>query len=493
MKEQDSEVLEAMEIVTIKSKIGFLGGLAAFALLLALPLGIEPQIRKTLAVLVLCAVWWGTEAISIYATSLVPAVLLPLLGILPLQEALSQYANRLVFLFLGGFIIARSMMKWGIDKRLALTILQRVGGDSRQLVLYFMGLTAFLSAFISNTATTAMMLPIALAVLTNAELSAESRYGTVLLLGIAYAATIGGVATLVGTPPNVLLAGFSQSLLSRELTFFEWLKVGLPFAVVMLPLTWWFLWKTHRPRVKVITGGEAIEQEKRALGPLSLAGKYTIAAFVMVAVLWITRPFWDLIPIQGMSTIQERFDDSLIAISCALLLFIIPTNVRKWEFPLVWADTRSISFGTLYLFGGGLALGKGLFESGTAQWVAGSVPLTGGLHPLLLIVIVAVIASFLSEIASNTAVANMMIPILIAVAAAIDVPPYLLAIPATVACSNVFMLPVSTPPNAIVYGSGKINMTDMMRTGFRLHLIGVVVMTVLVYLVTGKLFGVFPA
>lgn len=477
---------------TLKKKIGFVGGIAIFVALMVAPLPVDVQIKRTLAVLALCAVWWGTEAVSIYATSLVPAVLLPLLGILPLQETLSQYANRLVFLFLGGFIIARSMMKWGIDRRLALAILGRVGGDSRMLVLYFMGLTAFLSAFLSNTATTAMMLPIALAVLTNSELEAESRYGTVLLLGIAYAATIGGVATLVGTPPNVLLAGFSQSLLGREITFFEWLKVGLPFAVVMLPLTWWFLWWSHKPKVKTITGGEALEEERKALGPVSKGGKYTIVAFVMVAVLWLTRPFWDVIPLPFMATLQARFDDSLIAISCALLLFIVPTNIRKWEFPLVWADTRSISFGTLYLFGGGLALGKGLFESGTAQWIAGSLSLSGTIHPLLLILIIAVIASFLSEIASNTAVANMMIPILIAVSAAIGVPPYLLAIPATIACSNVFMLPVSTPPNAIVYGSGKIDISDMFRTGFKLHLIGIVVMTLLVYFITSKVFGVFP-
>ena len=477
---------------TLKKKIGFVGGIAIFVALMVAPLPVDVQIKRTLAVLALCAVWWGTEAVSIYATSLVPAVLLPLLGILPLQETLSQYANRLVFLFLGGFIIARSMMKWGIDRRLALAILGRVGGDSRMLVLYFMGLTAFLSAFLSNTATTAMMLPIALAVLTNSELEAESRYGTVLLLGIAYAATIGGVATLVGTPPNVLLAGFSQSLLGREITFFEWLKVGLPFAVVMLPLTWWFLWWSHKPKVKTITGGEALEEERKALGPVSKGGKYTIVAFVMVAVLWLTRPFWDVIPLPFMATLQARFDDSLIAISCALLLFIVPTNIRKWEFPLVWADTRSISFGTLYLFGGGLALGKGLFESGTAQWIAGSLSLSGTIHPLLLILIIAVIASFLSEIASNTAVANMMIPILIAVSAAIGVPPYLLAIPATIACSNVFMLPVSTPPNAIVYGSGKIDISDMFRTGFKLHLIGIVVMTLLVYFITSKVFGVVP-
>lgn len=476
----------------IKNRVGFVLGLALFFFLILAPLGLDPKIQRTLGVLALCAVWWGTEAISIYATALLPAFLLPMLGILPLSEALTPYAHKLIFLFLGGFLIARSMMKWGVDRRLAVTILGRVGSSSKMLVLYFMGLTAFLSAFISNTATTAMMLPIAMAILTSSELKAESRYGTVLLLGIAYASTIGGVATLVGTPPNVLLAGFSQSLLGIEFTFFEWLKVGLPYAIVMLPLTWWFLWVVHKPKAMTIASEEAIKQERATLGSLRMGGKYTIAAFVLVATLWITRPFWDLIPLPFMPTLQARFDDSLIALFCALLLFVVPTNVRKWEFPMVWADAKSISFGILYLFGGGLALGKALFASGAAEWLAESLPLSGSLHPFILIAIVAVIASFLSEIASNTAVANMMIPILIAVAAAIKVDPFLLAIPATVACSNVFMLPISTPPNAIVYGSGKIRMSDMMRTGFWLHLIGMLVMMTMVYLVSGKLFDMFP-
>jgi sodium-dependent dicarboxylate transporter 2/3/5 len=479
-------------LTAVKNKIGFVGGIAAFVILLRAPLGVEPEVAKALAVLALCGVWWGTEAISIYATSLVPAVLLPLLGILPLEQALSQYANRLVFLFLGGFLIARAMMKWGIDRRLAVAILGRVGSNAKLLVLYFMGLTAFLSAFISNTATTAMMLPIAVAILSGSRRELGSPYATVLLLGIAYASTIGGVATLVGTPPNVLLAGFSSTLLGRELSFFEWLKVGLPFAVVMLPLTWWFLWALFRPKPGAIAGDEAIAEERKTLGRMELGGKYTIFAFVLVAVLWISRPFWDRIPLAFMPVVQERFDDSLIALACALLLFIVPTNVRRWEFPLIWADARSISFGILFLFGGGLALGKGLFASGAAQWLAQSLPLSGGLHPIVLILIVAAIASFLSEIASNTAVANMMIPILIAVASAIGVAPYLLIVPATLACSNAFMLPISTPPNAIVYGSGKLEMGDMIRAGFWLHLIGLAAMTILAYFVTGALLRVFP-
>ncbi|MCD4690561.1 DASS family sodium-coupled anion symporter [bacterium] len=476
----------------VKHKAGFAGGILVFLFFVLVPLGLDPMIQRMLGVLSLCAIWWGTEAISIYATALLPAVLLPLLGILPLQDALSPYANRLIFLFLGGFLIARAMMKWGVDRRLALVILGRVGSSPKMLVLYFMGLTAFLSAFLSNTATTAMMLPIGLAILTNSKLSAESRYGTVLLLGIAYASTIGGVATLVGTPPNVLLAGFSQQLLGQEITFFEWLKVGLPYALIMLPLTWWFLWTVHKPKAMTVDSAATIEQERKLLGTLERGGKYTIVAFVLVAVLWLTRPFWDIIPLPIMPVLQARFDDSLIAMFCALLLFLIPTSVKKWEFPLVWADTRAISFGILYLFGGGLALGKGLFESGTAQWIAESLPLSATLHPFVLIMIVTVIASFVSEVASNTAVANMMIPLLIAIATAINVSPFLLAIPATLACSNVFMLPISTPPNAIVYGSGKLNISDMMRTGFWLHLIGLLVMAITVYFVSGKVFGVFP-
>ncbi len=476
----------------VKSKLGFVFGIAAFLFFVFFPTGLEPQIGRMIGVLALCAIWWGTEAISIYATALLPGALLPLLGILPLQEALAQYANKLIFLFLGGFLIARAMMKWGIDRRMALGILVRVGDSPKRLVFYFMALTAFLSAFISNTATTAMMLPIGMAVLSGSKLKAESRLGIVLLLGIAYSATIGGMATLVGTPPNVLLSGFANTLLGEEITFFDWLKVGLPFAVVMLPLTWWFLWRSYKPQAKAIAGGSAIEEERETLGSLELGGKYTIGAFVLVAFLWISRPFWTRIPLSAMEVIQERLDDALIALLCALLLFIIPTDVRKWRTALNWGDAKSISFGILYLFGGGLALGKGLFESGAAEWIASSLPLSSALHPLVLIIIVTVIASFLSEIASNTAVANMLIPILIAVGTAIGVSPFLLIIPATLACSNVFMLPISTPPNAIVYGSGRLSMTDMLRTGFWLHLIGLVVMTVLVYFLTGMVFGMFP-
>jgi sodium-dependent dicarboxylate transporter 2/3/5 len=476
----------------VKNKLGFVFGIGALLFFLFAPLGLEVQISRMLGVLALCAIWWGTEAISIYATALLPGVLLPLLGILPLTEALAQYANKLIFLFLGGFLIARAMMKWGIDRRMALGILIRVGDSPKRLVLYFMALTAFLSAFISNTATTAMMLPIGMAVLSGSKLKADSRLGIVLLLGIAYSATIGGMATLVGTPPNVLLSGFVDTLLGEEITFFDWLEVGLPFAIVMLPLTWWFLWMMYKPQAKAIASESAIEEERATLGTLELGGKYTIAAFVLVAFLWISRPFWTKIPLPVMELLQDRFDDALIALMCALLLFIVPTDVKRWKTALNWGDAKSISFGILYLFGGGLALGKGLFASGAAEWIASSLPLSSGLHPFVLIIIVTVIASFLSEIASNTAVANMLIPILIAIGTAIGVSPFLLIIPATLACSNVFMLPISTPPNAIVYGSGKLSMTDMLRTGFWLHLIGLVIMTVLVYFLTGMVFGMFP-
>jgi sodium-dependent dicarboxylate transporter 2/3/5 len=474
-----------------KNKVGFVVGIAFFFFFLLVPIDLDPQIRSALGVLFLCAIWWGTEAIPVYATALIPGFLMPFLDILPLDDALAQYAHNIIFLFLGGFLIAQAMIKWGLDKRIALAVLSLGRGSSDRLILYFMAVTALLSAFISNTATTAMMLPIGMAVLLNIETKHQVTYGRVLMLGVAYAASIGGVATLVGTPPNAIFAGFSESLLGKEVTFFEWLKIGLPVTFVMLPLTWQFLLKYYRPARFTLREKTSIAEEKAKLGPFSRGEQITVAVFLAVALLWITRPFWDDLSISLLSDLQGKLDDSTIAMAGGLMLFILPTNVRKWEFALTWKDARKVQFGVLLLFGGGLCLGKGLFESGAAQWIADSMPLSSA-HPLLLIFIIAVIASFLTEVASNTAMANMLIPILIAVSASIDVAPYMLLIPATLACSIAFMFPIATPPNAIVYASGYVSMADMLRAGFWIHLIGVVVITLMSYFVTGLVLDVFP-
>jgi sodium-dependent dicarboxylate transporter 2/3/5 len=476
----------------IKNKVGFVVGILLFILFVFVPTGIEEPIKRALAVLLLCAVWWGTEAIPIYVTALLPGILLPLLDILPLQEALNQYAHRIIFLFFGGFLIARAMIKWGLDKRIALIILSKGGKNSNILILYFMIVTAFLSAFISNTATTAMMLPIGMAVLLNIKIKEKANYGRVLMLAIAYAATIGGMATLVGTPPNAIFAGFSETLLGKEITFFEWLKIGLPFSLIMLPLTWQFLLRRYKPEVVKIKEKGAVEKEKIKLGTLKREEKITIFVFLMVASLWITRPFWNIIPFAFVEEMQTKLDDALVAMIGASLLFIIPADIKKWKFTLTWKDVGEIPFGILILFGGGLCLGKGLFESGAAEWIADSMPLSASLHPLFIIFVIVTITSFLTEVASNTAIANMMMPILIAISKNLDISPYTLLIPATLSCSLAFMLPISTPPNAIVYSSGYIRMSDMIRTGFWLHMIGLVVITSVGYFLTGKILDIFP-
>ncbi len=451
---------------TVKKKIGFSAGIFLFLLFLFPP--IDWQIKVAIATLLLCATWWATEAIPLAATALLPAVILPVAGVLSLQETLSQYAHRIIFLFFGGFVIARAMIKWGLDRRIALAILSRSSEKSHILIFYFMIVTAILSAFISNTATTAMMLPIGMAVMLHIETREKQNYGKVLMLSIAYAATIGGVATLVGTPPNAIFAGFSETLLNKKITFSSWLVIGVPFAAIMLPTTWFFLIKKYRLH-DVEVEKNFISEEREKLGKMGREEKIVVSIFLLVALLWISRPLWSYIPFNFAKILQQRLDDALIAILGALLLFIIPSSIKEWKPLLEWRDVKEIPFGILILFGGGLALGKALFETGAAEWIAESMKIT---HPFILLLFVIIVTSFLTEVASNTAVANMMMPVLAAIAARAGIDEYALMIPATLACSLAFMFPISTPPNAIVYSSGYIKMGDMIKSGIALHIMG---------------------
>ena len=454
----------------IKKKIGFSAGILLFIIFLFLPV-MNWQARAAMATLLLCAIWWATEAIPLAATALLPAVILPLLGVLSLQETLSQYAHRIIFLFFGGFVIARAMIKWGLDRRIAIAILSKSSDKSSTLILYFMIVTAILSAFISNTATTAMMLPIGMAVMLHIEMKEKQNYGKVLMLSIAYAATIGGVATLVGTPPNAIFAGFSETLLNKKITFSSWLTIGVPFAAIMLPTTWLFLIKKYHLH-NVDVEKNFIEEEREKLGRMGREEKIVIFVFLLVAFLWISRPLWGYIPLDFAKTMQQKMDDALIAIFGAILLFTIPSSIKEWKPLLEWEDIKEIPFGILILFGGGLAVGKALFESGAAEFIAGRVEIS---QPLILLLFIITITSFLTEVASNTAVANMMMPILVAIASKTGMEAYALMIPATLACSLAFMFPISTPPNAIVYSSGYIKMEDMIKTGITLHIIGIAV------------------
>lgn len=476
----------------IKRLAGLLTGLVLFSAFIFLPLAMPPHVARGLALALLCATWWVTEAVPPPVTALVPGVAMPLLGILPTREAFSSYAHPLIFLFLGGFIIARAMHVSGLDRRIATTTLSLAGTRPAVVLGAFMAITALLSAFISNTATTAMMLPIGLAVLKRTGLETGSRFGKSLLLGLAWAASIGGVATLVGTPPNAALAGFASRLLDREITFAAWLTVGVPFSAVMLPAAWVILLTRYRPEVKRIeinlAAREGTMESEDDRGTV-MGRVVTTFVFLLVAWMWMTHGLLDHLPWDWSTRAGDVLTDSTIAIMGGIVLFALPSRTRPYEPVLTWRDGRELPWGVLLLFGGGLALGHGLFQSGAAQWIANHLSSAQGLPLALLVAAVCLLAMTVTEVTSNTATTNMLVPLLFVLAASMKVDPYILAIPATLACSSAFMLPVATPPNAIVYGSGYVQMRDMVLTGFLLNLVAAVIITLLTMLLVAPLWG----
>jgi sodium-dependent dicarboxylate transporter 2/3/5 len=446
------------------------------------------MVARSLAVALLCATWWVTEAIPPPATALVPALALPLLGVQPAIDVLASYADPLIFLFLGGFLIAQAMRTSALDMRVATVTLSLAGTRPSTVLAAFMTVTAILSAFISNTATTAMMLPIGLSVLEGAGLRPGSRYGKALLLGVAWAASIGGVVTLVGTPPNAAFAAFSSRLLHRDMSFARWLVVGAPFAVLMLPTAWGIVLARFRPEVeKVSMEGGLLDGRTNAdlrSADTSLGRVSTGTVFIVTALLWMTHGLWHHLPWDLAGHAGNALSDSSIAILGGLSLFLVPARIHPYTPVLDWNGAKGLPWGVLVLFGGGLALGKGLFTSGAAEWLAGHLSGAAALPLPVLIVLVCIMAMLVTEVTSNTATANMLIPLLFVLASSIGVDGYLLAIPATVACSAAFMLPVATPPNAIVYGTGYIGMTDMVLTGMMLNAVSVIIIVLLTMGVT---------
>lgn len=477
----------------VRERVGlFLGPLLLVVLLLLpAPEGMSAAGWKTAAVGLLMAVWWITEAIPIAATALVPLVLFPLLEILPIGDTAPAYANPLIFLFLGGFVVALAMERWNLHRRIALSVVRAMGVKPKMLVLGFMVATAFLSMWVSNTATAVMMIPIALSVVHLVR--PESEYGRgqpvdfnfalCLLLGVAYAASIGGLATLIGTPPNALLAGFMLEAYGVEIGFAQWMIVGVPLVVATLPLTWVVLTQIIYPiQIKEIPGGrDTIEREYRKLGPISTAEKWVATVFTVTAVLWVIRPL-----------LQEAIPgihDAVIAIAAALVLFLIP--VGGGEYAMNWETAEKLPWGVLLLFGGGLALADGVKESGLAEWIGGSVAGLG--WPVFaMILAVTTIIVFLTELTSNTATAAAFLPLVASVAIGLGENPFLLAIPAALAASCAFMMPVATPPNAIVFGSGYVTVPQMARAGLWLNVLFIVAITVLVYTLVLAVFGVEP-
>jgi sodium-dependent dicarboxylate transporter 2/3/5 len=464
---------------------GLLFGAVTLATMLLAPppSGLSDAGWRTAAVGVLMAIWWITEAIPIPATALLPLLLFPLLGVASMDGAASPYANPLIFLFLGGFLLALAMQRWGLHRRVALSVIQTVGTSPRAIVAGFLVSTALLSMWVSNTATAMMMLPIGLSVVqlargpdSDGPMDVEARnFAIALLLSIAYGASIGGMATLIGTPTNALLAGFMNETYGVKVGFAQWLVIGLPVMILGLPVTHLVLTRLVYPvRMKELAGGSAlIRDELRALGRLTRPERLVGIVFLLVATLWITQPLYaSLVP--GVS-------DAGIAMLGALLLFVIPVDLREGIFVLDWETAETLPWGVLLLFGGGLSLASAVAKTGLAGWIGGELRGAGDLPTWLVVALVTAVVLLLTELTSNTATAAAFLPVMAAIAAGINENPLLFAVPTVLAASGAFMLPVATPPNAIVYGSRLITIPQMARAGAVLNLAFLFIIVILTY------------
>ena len=470
----------------------------------------EPTGRAVLAGMVWMAVWWLTEAVEVTTTALLPLVVFPLTGAVSIKAAAAPYAHHLIFLFMGGFIIALSMQRWGLDRRIALATLKLVGTTPARMVGGFMIATAGLSAFISNTATTAMMLPIAMSVVAllneksdgkadESDSMGECRFGVCLMLGIAYSATLGGLCTLIGTPPNGFFRSFVEDTISEpyrmEIGFDRWLMLGLPVTLIMLPLTWLLLtrWLYPIKRESIEGGAELIHSEWRKLGAMSRGEKNTLIVFLMTAMFWITRKLWAKIGIpmgEGSAYPFAGLTDPGIAMTAALALFALPVSTAKREFTMNWKTAKKMPWDILVLFGGGMSLAAAVDATGVAKFLGSQAGHFAGMPPFVIMLVVAVAVVLLTELTSNLATTATLLPVLAALAPGLGVHPYLLIFPATIAASCAFMMPVATPPNAIVFGSGQIQLPQMMKAGVWLNVLGVVVIMIVSWFLLEPVVGV---
>lgn len=494
----------------LAKRYGFWLGMVAFLVVLLFT-DLDPDnplVTRMASVAVLMAVWWITEAIPLAATSLVPLVAFPLLGLMKGKETAPIYVNYIIFLFVGGFMIALAMEKWNLHKRIALWIIRTVGGGPNRLVLSFMIASAFLSMWISNTATAIMMLAIGLAIIKEQEAvfghQRMHNLNIALLLGIAYGSSIGGIATLVGTPPNLSFVRiFEQTFPKAEpVAFGQWMLLGLPLSILMLLITWLLLTQVFfRSPADLRLSREVVVKEYRALGKISFAESCVLAVFTCTALLWVFRedlnvgvftlPGWSrLIP-----NAAPFIDDGTVAIGMALTLFFIPSRAHgEGANPrLLSAGVfRDIPWHVVLLFGGGFALASGIGTSGLSVWIGQHFEALAGSSPLVMTAAVCGVMTFLTELTSNTATTEMALPILSSVAVAMDTHPLLLMIPATLSASFAFMMPVATPPNSIVFSSGRIRVVDMVKIGIVINLIGVVVVTALFLTLGETVFNIDP-
>lgn len=464
-------------------------GIAVFLVMLFLPSpeGLSPEAWRTAAVTSLMAIWWISEAIPIYATALVPIILFPFLGVTDIGGATTPYANPIIYLFLGGFFLAIAMERWQLHRRIALSIVLRSGVKSTSIIFGFMMASALLSMFVSNTATAIMMLPIAISILDLTKDATEyerRNFQIVLILAIAYGCNIGGMGTLIGSPPNALLAGFFMENYGFEVSFLDWMIVGVPVVLISIPLVFLLLtrliYPIHLPELK---GGKAfIQGELTAMGRVTAQETMVGMVFFITASLWIIRPFiseW----IPGLS-------DAGIAIGSAVVLFLLPSLDDSQRSLLSWNDTKRMPWGVLILFGGGLSMAAAISGSGLAQWIGQNLTVLGQWPTIVLIIGVVSLMIFLTELTSNTASTAAFLPIIASLALGLGENPLLLAMAVTLAASCAFMLPVATPPNAIVYGTERISIPQMAKAGLWVNVLFIGLITLVAYVLVMWWFGI---
>nr|WP_211117058.1 SLC13 family permease [Ignavibacterium album] len=490
------------------SYLGFSSGIIAFILMLILfdPQPDKPAIKFTAAVAVLMAIWWMTEALPLAVTALVPLILFPLTGVLPASKVSDSYINSVIFLFLGGFLIAIAMERWKLHRRIALKIITIMGASASSILLGFMLASAFLSMWISNTATAVMMLPIALAVISKIEsdVSEEKalKISKALLLGIAYSCSIGGIATLVGTPPNLALVRITKIIFpdSPQISFGSWMLLAVPISVIIFLTAFFVISFVFGVNKKISLDKNYIRNEYTSLGKISFEEKVVLSVFILTVLLWIFRVELNLgfMTIPGWATllnISDLVDDSTIAVVAALTLYIIPTKNKSEQSTILAANSiEQVPWSVILLFGGGFALANAFSVSGLSDYIGSQLKGITHIHILILVLIISASINFLTELTSNTATTQMILPVLAAVSLSMEVNPLLLMIPATLSASMAFMLPVGTPPNTIVFASKRLRIIDMIKTGFILNISSTLIITLLVYTLGNIIFGlgVFP-
>ena len=475
-------------------KIGLFLGPLLFVLTLMFfnPNGLNDPSKAVLASTLWIAVWWITEALPIAVTALLPIVLFPLTGGMDLSSTSGAYGHKFIFLIMGGFIIAIAIEKWNLHKRIALNIIYFIGTDIKKIILGFMVATAFLSMWISNTATSVMMLPIGIVIIKQlrehpgSDQNENLNFGKALMLSIAYSASIGGIATLIGTPPNMVMAGIIAQTYDYEISFLEWFIFGFPVMIILLFVCWIYLtrWAFSFKQKKFPGGREEISRLRKELGKISYEQKVVAFVFASAGICWISRSFI-------LQNIFPAIDDTIIAIFFALLLFTLNSKT-KGEKILKWDEAVKMPWGILMLYGGGMSLAKAFESSGLAIWIGNQLSVLGSFDLIVLLILLVATINFLTEVTSILATTAMLLPVLAPIALEFDLHPFVLMAAAAVAASCAFMLPVATPPNAVVFGSGYLRIPDMVRKGFFLNLISIFIIALMIYFFLPLIWDLVP-